>query len=67
MVFTIPIDFCIKFWDSTFPLVLEFTEEIFYPLWRELSNGAANPRCISASILKFSCFSCCQLNLDILY
>ncbi len=27
--FSIPIDFCIEFWNSTFPPVLEYTEEIF--------------------------------------
>ena len=27
--FSIPIDFCIEFWNSTFPPVLEFTEGIF--------------------------------------
>ncbi len=29
MVFSIPIDFCIEFWNSTFSPVLEFTKEIF--------------------------------------
>ncbi len=29
MVFSIPIDFCIEFWNSTFSPVLEFTEGIF--------------------------------------
>ncbi len=27
--FSIPIDFCIEFWNSTFPQILEFTEVIF--------------------------------------
>ncbi len=29
VVIFIPIDFCIEYWNSTFPPVLEFTEEIF--------------------------------------
>ncbi len=29
VVFSIPIDFCIEFWNSTFSPVLEFTEGIF--------------------------------------
>ncbi len=29
VVFSIPIDFCIEFWNSTFSPVLEYTEEIF--------------------------------------
>ncbi len=29
MVFSIPIDFCIEFWNSTFSPFLEYTEEIF--------------------------------------
>ncbi len=29
VVFSIPIDFCIEFWNSTFSSVLEYTEEIF--------------------------------------
>ncbi len=27
--FSIPIDVCIEFWNNTFSLVLEYTEEIF--------------------------------------
>ncbi len=30
MFFSIPIDFCIEFWNRTFPPVLEFTEGIFF-------------------------------------
>ncbi len=29
VVFSIPIDFCIEFWNSIFSLVLEYTEGIF--------------------------------------
>ncbi len=29
VVFSIPIDFCIEFWNSTFSPVLEYTEGIF--------------------------------------
>ncbi len=29
VVFSIPIDFCIEFWNSTFPPVLEYTVDIF--------------------------------------
>ena len=29
VVFSIPIDVCIEFWNSTFSPVLEYTEEIF--------------------------------------
>ncbi len=30
MDFSIPIDFCIEFWNSTFSPVLKYTEEIFF-------------------------------------
>ncbi len=29
VVFSIPIDFCIEFWNNIFSLVLEYTKEIF--------------------------------------
>ncbi len=51
VVFSIPIDFCIEFWNSTFSPVLEFTEGIFLTASHELSNGA-NPGCVAASVLK---------------
>ncbi len=41
MVFYIPIDFCIEFWNSTFSPVLEYTEEIFLTASVQLSNGAS--------------------------
>ena len=50
--FTIPMDFCIEFRNSTFPPVLEFTEGIFELLLRDLSNGA-NPRCVAKVIQVF--------------
>ncbi len=65
MVFSIPIDFCIEFWTSTFSLDLKYTEEIFSPLRRELSIGA-DPGCVSYFGLKVIQVFFGQLNLDIL-
>ncbi len=38
--FSIPIDFCIEFWNSTFPPVLEFTKVIFLTVQHEIFNVA---------------------------
>ncbi len=38
-VFSIPIDFCIEFWNSTFPLVFEFTRV-----------GVSKPGCITVEV-----------------
>ncbi len=38
--FSIPIDFCIEFWNSTFPSVLEYTKEIILTASERASNGA---------------------------
>ncbi len=46
--FSIPTDFCIEFWNSTFSPILEYTEEIFLIIWRKLSDGA-NPGCVAVS------------------
>ncbi len=71
VVFSIPIDFCIEFWNSTFSPVLEWfwssiLREYFKPLGRELSNGANPGCCIAASVLKLFKIFCGQQNLDIL-
>ena len=47
VVFSIPIDFCIEFWNSTFSPVLEYTEGIFFNFPMVQTMG-----CIAASILK---------------
>ncbi len=51
VVFSIPIDFCIEFWNSIFSPVLEYTEGIFLTASARAFHGA-NPRCIAASVLK---------------
>ncbi len=55
VVFSIPIDFCIEFWNSIFSPVLEYTKEIFL-------TAGANPGCVAASVLKLFKFFLGQLN-----
>ncbi len=45
--FSIPINFCVEFWNSTFSPVLEYTEGIFFNFPMVQTMG-----CIAASILK---------------
>ncbi len=57
LLFCIPIDFFIEFWNSAFSRVLENTEENFLTALAELSNGA-NQGSVAASVQKlFKFFS----------
>ncbi len=49
---SIAIDFCIEFRNSTFPPVLEFTEEILLTASARAFSNGANPRCVAVSVLK---------------
>ncbi len=61
VVFSIPIDFCFEFWNNAFPSVLYFTEGIFVAALARAFQWCRLP------FYSYSSFSCCQLNLDILY
>ncbi len=65
VVFSIPIDFCIEFWNSTFSPVLEFTEGIFLTASARAFQWC-KPGMVAASVLKLFKFFLPQLNLDIL-
>ena len=62
-VFSIPVDFFIEFWNSTFSRVFENTEEIFLTALAELSNGA-NQGSVAASVQKLFKFFSGLLNLN---